>query len=198
MQQDNSAKIGAATATIISMNAMIGAGIFTTPAQLALSVGPAGILTYIFVIIAVWLMALSIARVVQMYPQEGSFYTYAKQWGGHTAGVLAAGAYVVGVLIALGLITQISSSYLHEFFPQLSSTLLGAFLIGAVVAFNVRGVRIMQVGQIALICCTMFALIATTIICFTHAHVEYLTPFMPHGFGSVVSATRTAVFAFFN
>jgi len=40
-------KIGVSTATIIGMNAMIGAGIFTIPATMAAHVGPAGILAFI-------------------------------------------------------------------------------------------------------------------------------------------------------
>ena len=35
-------KIGVSTATIICMNAMIGAGIFTIPAAMGAHVGPAG------------------------------------------------------------------------------------------------------------------------------------------------------------
>ena len=89
MSTSNNQKIGVVTATIIGMNAMIGAGIFAVPATLASCVGPAGILTYVFVIIAVWFMAQSLARVAQLYPQEGSFYTYTKQWAGHVGGLIA-------------------------------------------------------------------------------------------------------------
>lgn len=192
-----SGKISLTTAIIICMNAMIGAGIFTTPAKLATSVGPAGILSYAFVIVAVVTMALSIARVAQIYPQEGSFYTYAKQWGGHFMGVLAAGAYVIGVIIALGLITQIATDYLHAFMPGIPQTTLGIILITALVALNMTGVKFMQAGQVFLIGCTLFSILVTSILCLLNANIGYLTPFMPHGIGSVFSATKTAIFAFF-
>jgi basic amino acid/polyamine antiporter, APA family len=190
-------KIGLATATIMCMNAMIGAGIFTTPAKLALSVGPAGIITYVFVIVAVLFMALSLARVAELYPQEGSFYVYAKAWGGHTVGVLAAGAYVLGVLIALSLITQLAAGYLHAFFPEVSVNTIGVVLVGIIVGLNVVGVRFVQVGQIILLSCTLFALLATTVLGLAHARADNLVPFMPQGWSSLASAVPAAIFAFF-
>ncbi|MFS8506727.1 MAG: amino acid permease [Candidatus Babeliales bacterium] len=82
MAGNNSEKIGVLTATIVGMNAMIGAGIFTISSALAGDVGPAVILSFLFTAVSVWFMAQSFARVAQLFPQEGSFYTYARQWGG--------------------------------------------------------------------------------------------------------------------
>ena len=97
----SSQKIGLTTATIIGMNAMIGAGIFSTPTKLLSYVGPAGILAYLFVVIAVWFMASSFARLGQLFPTEGSFYTYARQWGGHSMGLVSSGSYILGIVIAI-------------------------------------------------------------------------------------------------
>lgn len=198
MTKDNSHhKIGLVTATIICMNSMIGAGIFTTPAKLALSAGPAGIITYIFVIAAVLFMALSLARVAALYPQEGSFYVYAKAWGGHTVGIIAAGAYVVGVLIALSLITQLTAGYLHELVPALSINMWGILVVSAIVGLNIIGVKMVQVGQIILLGCTLFALLGTTVLGLTHIKLSNLAPFMPMGWGSLADAVPAAIFAFF-
>ena len=54
MSTNSSNKIGVATAVIIGMNAMIGAGIFSIASLLSSKVGPAGILTYLFAFAAVW------------------------------------------------------------------------------------------------------------------------------------------------
>ena len=189
-------KIGLVSAIIISMNAMIGAGIFTTPAQLAHSVGPAGILTYIFVIIAVLFIALSLSFVAQRYPQAGSFYTYARQWGGHTVGIIMAGIYTLGVSIALGLVAQAAASYIHEYIPTISTTHIGLGLIASIVLLNSIGVRFMQAGQVILLGCTIFALLGTTLVCLFHAQPSNLVPFMPHGLQSVLAASPTAIFAF--
>lgn len=196
-QQMNGTKIGVATATIIGMNAMIGSGIFATPAVLAANVGPAGILAFIFVIAAVWFMAQSLARVAELYPEEGAFYTYAKQWSGHTGGMIASTAYFIGLLIAMGLLSQMAGIYLQLFFPGCSQYTLGLIALIALVVLNMFGVVLSEVGQHILIVCTVFPLIATTIMCFTKADFNNLIPFAPYGFTNVLKATRVIIFGFF-
>ena len=190
MSSSSNIKIGVATATIIGMNAMIGAGIFTAPAAMASNVGPAGIIAYFMVVVAVWFMAQSLARLAYLFPQEGSFYTYAKQWGGHTVGLIASASYFIGLLVAMGLLVRVASSFLSDFFPSISSTTLGLITLSGLVALNMFGVVLSELGQHILIICTVFPLIATTLICFFHADWHNLVPFAPYGFGNVFKATR--------
>lgn len=197
MQKVSHNKIGLLTATIIGMNAMIGSGIFTAPAALASYVGPAGILAYLFVVAAVWCMALSLARLAELYPQEGSFYVYAKQWGGHYIGLLASGMYIAGLVIAMGLLSRVAGIYLHELIPSLSPEILGATCLIAIVALNMFGVALSQLGQHILIVCTVFPLLAITLLCFFHFDSTNLVPFAPHGFMHVFKATRIVIFGFF-
>jgi amino acid transporter len=190
-------KIGVATATIIGMNAMIGAGIFTAPAAMASHVGPAGILAFLFVVASIWFMAVSIARLAYLFPQEGSFYTYAKQWSGHMGGMLAVSAYFIGLLIAMGLLCRLSGTYLQSFFPDYSANTLGLVALFALVALNMFGVKMSEIGQHVLIFCTVFPLIVTTLLCLTKASLSNLVPFAPYGFGNAMKATRIVIFGFF-
>lgn len=190
-------KIGVSTATITGMNAMIGAGIFTAPAVMASNVGPAGIIAYIFVVIAVWFMAQSIARVSYLFPQEGSFYTYVKQWGGHTLGLIASSAYFIGLLIAMGLLSRVAGFYLHDVIPSVSSTVLSLVVLWGLVALNMFGLTLSELGQRVLIFCTVFPLLITTIICLFNANFANLVPFAPYGFTNVLKATRVVIFGFF-
>src|SRR5580704_13324979 len=109
MQSASTHKIGLWTAIIIGMNSIIGSGIFSLTSLLGSKVGPAGIITFAFAFAAVWFIAQSFARVAFLFPQEGSFYTYTKQWAGHSMGMLAASAYILGLLIAMGLLNTIAS-----------------------------------------------------------------------------------------
>jgi len=99
---------------MIGLNTMIGAGIFTLPSKLGALAGPAGLVTFILGFLGIWFIAQSFARAAYLYPQEGSFYIYAKQWGGHMMGLISAGAYMFGLLFALGLLCQITGNYLHS------------------------------------------------------------------------------------
>ena len=99
-------KIGLVTATLIGMASMIGAGIFVVPAALATSAGPVGLVTFLFVIISVWFIAQCFARLVELFPQEGAFYNYAKSWGGHIMGIVSTSAYIIGLVMAMGLLNE--------------------------------------------------------------------------------------------
>jgi APA family basic amino acid/polyamine antiporter len=197
MAQNDTNKISLATATIIGMNAMIGAGIFAAPAAIATYAGPAGIVACILVVISVWFMANSMARLAYLFPQEGSFYLYTKQWSGHLGGMIAVSAYFIGLLIAMGLLCHMGGYYLQVFFPYVSSYALGLFILCAFVALNLYGVSCSQLGQQILICCTVFPLLATTIACFSKADWHNLIPFAPYGYGNILKATRVVIFSFF-
>ncbi len=193
----HSKKIGVATATIIGMNAMIGAGIFAAPAAIGTQVGPAGIIAYLFVVVAVWFMAQSLARLTQLYPQEGSFYTYASQWGGHTIGMIASISYILGLVIAMGLLCQLAGMFLFALMPCLSQNTLGLISLFSLILLNMVGVKFSELGQHILIVCTVFPLIAITIMCFAKANFANLVPFAPFGFSAVLKGTRVAIFGFF-
>jgi len=197
MSHTQTKKIGVATATIVGMNAMIGSGIFTAPATMASHVGPAGILAYLFVVGAIWFMASSIARLAYLFPEEGSFYTYTKQWAGHRGGLLSVSLYFVGLLIAMGLLSRMAGVYLHPIFPMLSEYQLGLIALFALVILNMFGVIFSELGQRILITCTVFPLIATIILCLSKASLSNLIPFAPHGIANVLKATRVVIFGFF-
>lgn len=197
MSQGPSDKIGVTTAAIVGMNAMIGAGIFALPTLLAGAVGPAGILSVVFVSGAVWCMAQSFARMAQLYPQEGSFYTYARQWGGHTAGLFASGAYLVGLLIAMGLLAHCAGEHLHLSLPFYSAYTWGACTLLGLTFLNMLGVSLSELGQQILIVLTVLPLIITSVMCLTKMQTSNLIPFAPHGVSSIFDATRIAAFGFF-
>lgn len=190
-------KIGLPSAIILCMNAMIGAGIFATPAILANSAGPAGILAYCFITIAVLFLALSLAQLAKEYPEEGSFFLYGKQWGGKLGGLLASGCYIAGITIALGLLIQITSAYLTQFFPGLHPFYSTLALILGIYALNIFGPKLVQAGQTFFISCTLFSIITTIILCLFNADIHNLTPFAPNGIAPIFQQISTAIFSFF-
>ena len=190
-------KIGLTTAIIVGMNAMIGSGIFSVPASLALSAGATGLITYLFVIIAVWFIGLSLARLAQLYPQEGSFYVYAKQWGGHAMGLASSGAYLIGLLIAMGLLSQIAGIFLQHYFPTYDAYMLGLIALISLILLNIAGVIFSQAGQYVLICCTVFPLIATTLMCLTKMQLSRLVPTENISIANILKATKAVIFGFF-
>ena len=196
-EENNSQKIGLSTATITGMNAMIGAGIFALPAVLANNVGPAGILAFIFVVISVWFIAQSLAHVAKRFPEEGSFYTYTKQWAGHTLGIISSSTYLIGILVAKGLLVQKAGEFAQYFIPGISAYTLGTIILTIIVILNILGVKMSQLGQRILIICTALPILTITTLCLTKIDINLLKPFAPYGFANVLDATRVVIFGFF-
>lgn len=197
MSTCNSEKIGVSTATIVGMNAMIGAGIFTISSALAGDVGPGVIISFLFTAVSVWFMAQSFSRVAQLFPQEGSFYTYAKQWSGHVGGLFANACYLAGLLIAMGLLAHAAGAHLVHYFPQFSAQDLGVITLVSLTLLNVMGVSLSTLGQRILIACTVLPLLLTTVMCLFKANPANLFPLMPGGPIPIFKATRVIVFSFF-
>jgi APA family basic amino acid/polyamine antiporter len=197
MSTSEKTKISVITATIVGMNAMIGSGIFTAPAAIASYVGPAGIIAYIFVVLSVWCMALSLARLAELFPQDGSFYTYTREWGGHTMGLLASGLYLFGLVVAMGLLCQVAGIYLASFFPSTQPITLGLIVLSALVILNMCGMALSEIGQQILIVTTVFPLIAIIGLCLSKANLNNLYPFAPYGLSNILKATKIVIFGFF-
>lgn len=192
-----SQKISLSTATIVSMNAMIGASIFTIPVALAIKTGPAGIITVLLVALGVWFMAGAFARLAKVFPKDGSFYTYAKSWGGHTAGVIASYAYLTGLMIALGLLIRLASYALQYYYPDYSVLTLGLVILAVVLFLNSCGIKVSALGQYILIVLTVFPLLATIFLCLAKLNLNYLTPFAPFGWLNILTASQIVIFSFF-
>ena len=193
----NSHKMGLWMAAIVGMNAMIGASIFIIPAQLQRSVGPAAILSYLFVIAAIWCIAYSLAQVATYHPEEGSFFAYARLWAGQAGGLIAAGFYCVGLIVALGLLTRVTGTYLHTQFSTVSTSMLATVMLIGLTVSLLAGKRIARWGQIILLFFTVAPLLVIAFLCLTKASLTNMQPFMPFGWNSVLKATKIVIFGFF-
>ena len=190
-------KMGLATATLIGINSMVGAGIFTAPAILAYSVGPVALVTYLCAIVAVACMGLSFARLAQLFPEEGSFYVYTKQWAGHTMGMVAAWVYAIGILTAMGLLAERAGTYLGDYFLDMSPNILSLLVIAALTALNLVTTQLARASQYVSICCTIFPLLTITVLCLIHGTWANVTPFAPYGWAPAVAAGPDIIFGFF-
>lgn len=175
---------------------MIGAGIFTTPAKLATAVGPAAILTYLFVIFAVWCMAQSFGRLSELYPGAGSFWQYTKPWAGDAVGKAVSWSYIVGLSVAMGLVAKYAGIYLQEYLPSIPAAFLTGFVLFGIGILQYIGGIAIAASQYVSICCTAFPLISISALCLSKASVANLTPFAPYGFGAIVAAIPAVIFGF--
>ena len=186
-------KIGLGTAVIIGLNAMIGVGIISVPALLSTNTGPAGILTFLFSICAVLLIALSLGDAAHRFPGEGWNYLYPSKWGGHLLGMVSASAYFIGVTIAMGFLTQVAGIYAANFIP-IDPQLLGILILLALTSVVVAGAEISTLGQYIIIASVMGPLLLTSLFCWYHFDIANTMPFIPYGVGSIFAAAPKALF----
>ncbi|HBL98496.1 TPA: hypothetical protein DDZ86_02535 [Candidatus Dependentiae bacterium] len=195
--RSSSGTLGFPMAVILGLNAVIGAGIFGVPAVLQTQAGSIGLISYLFVIGAVLCMALALARMAALYPSDSVFYNYPKLWAGNAGGIAATVAYVLGLVIALGLMAQIAGSYVALYSPFLSTHLWAGILVSGVTLLCLMGGKASTVTQIVLIILTILPLVFITTLCFSKASISNLTPLAPYGIMGAFVAIKVVVFGFF-
>src|SRR5215831_5220235 len=129
----------------ITINGIIGAGIFGLPAKVYSLIGTYSLIAFIACALVVMLIILCFAEVSSRFDRTGGPYLYAREAFGPTV------AFEVGWLIWLARLTAFAAncnlmvSYLAYFWPAANSPIPRAFVIVVVVllltTLNVTGVR---------------------------------------------------------
>ena len=184
-------------ATILGLNAVIGSGIFTYPAALSFTAGPAGLLTFCFVVVAILSIAIAMARMSLIYPAKSMFYDHAALWAGKTGGLLTTFLYATGLMTALALMARMAGSYVSPYAPLFSDTGWGSLILVGVVGISMTGTKATKMWQLVLIVLTILPLILITVLCASKASFSNLTPFAPHGWPGMIAAVKIVVFGFF-
>lgn len=197
--KETSGTIGLPMAVIVGLNAVIGAGIFSVPAQLQMLAGPAGLAVYLVVIGLVLCIALSFARMAMLYPMSSTFYSYPKLWLGHRGGMLTTGLYLFGLITALGLLARLAGTYTAPYFfsGTISPTIWALVYVGILLLVNLAGATMTVAGHIVLFVLTLIPLVLITFMCGVKGHVANLTPFAPFGFWGAFQAVPVVAFGFF-
>src|SRR6266850_4250023 len=130
----------------ITINGIIGAGIFGLPAKVYNLIGSYSLIAFIACALVVTLIILCFAEVGSRFDETGGPYLYAREAFGPTVG------FEVGWLIWLARLTAFAAncnlmvSYLGFFWPPANSGWLRTLIITGVVlvltALNVFGVRL--------------------------------------------------------
>ena len=107
------------SALLVNLNVMFGAGIFVNTLSLAQLAGSLGFLSYCIVGVILLPLIISMARLMQYFP-DGGFYAYATKTMHPFYGFLSAWAYFTGKLASAALLIHIFSTLFLSLFPTLS------------------------------------------------------------------------------
>ncbi|RME32023.1 amino acid permease [Candidatus Woesearchaeota archaeon] len=162
---------------IITINSVMGTGIFFLPAVGAAVSGPASIIAWVIMSIIALAISLVFAELVGMYPKSGGIYEYTKQAFGHFWSFLFGWMTLVAANITIAMLIVGAVQYLNPLMPP-------TFKIGAsilfVLIFNYIAYRGMQTSAFMLVSfglITLGTLLALTIPGIRTFSLSHLTPF---------------------
>ena len=187
-------KIGLIAATIIGINAMIGAGIFAMPAQLSSEVGMASVLSYGIAAALVLFIVFALGRLAFLHPGDAWGYRYPALWGGHTVGLIASFAYVFGVIVAMGFLTQQLGIWVGSaigFDPGL----VGFALLSTIIVLVMAGAEVSSWGQYVIAACVLVPMLVASVVCWFHAKSSLMSPFAPFGYTAAITSLPVVLFS---
>src|SRR5437868_4321906 len=137
--------VGLFSLTAMTVNGILGAGIFVLPAQVMRLLGPAALSAYVMAALAAGLIVLCFAEVGSLFDRSGGPYLYARVAFGDWIGFEIGWMMLLSRLTAVGAISNAFTSYLGFFWPSASTGTGRAIAITAVIgslsAINYFGVR---------------------------------------------------------
>jgi basic amino acid/polyamine antiporter, APA family len=138
--------IGRWSLAALTVNSIIGSGVFGLPAVLAGLVGRASLLAVLLAGVAVAVVMACFAEVSSHFTDTGGPYLYAREAFGRFMGIQVAWLVWFVRLTSCAANANLFVTYLGEFFPRATQALprflILTLLIGILAAINFRGVRV--------------------------------------------------------
>ncbi len=125
--------IGGVTLLFLTINAIIGTGIYFLPAFAAGIAGPASMITWLIVYAISILVAMYFAELVSMFPKSGGVYEYAKKAHGEMFGFLVGWISWIVANITIAMLIIGSLIYI---FPDANIIIKIVLSISAILFFN--------------------------------------------------------------
>jgi APA family basic amino acid/polyamine antiporter len=207
--------LGALDLTALGIGAIIGTGIFViTGAAAAKYAGPGIILSFIIAGLASAFAALAYAEVAAMIPESGSAYTYAYSAFGELFAWIIGWDLILEYVVASAAVSIGWSGYFVKILENVGIHLPAALINapgvtpGAIVnlpaiaiALVVTGLLVVGIKESAninslFVGVKILVLILFIAITLGHVNPGNWTPFMPHGFGGVMTGAATIFFAY--
>src|SRR3978361_1202442 len=145
MKNQTTYSISFPLAVIMSINAIIGAGLFVNAAPLSTLAGPLSCMSYFLVALLIVPLVLVVAESAALYPAtQGGLYTYIEKGVGKRWGLLGMSCYYLAKATSCSILLQTALLYLQKtvpFFGQCSLTLLVGIMVIIVGMSNLWGLK---------------------------------------------------------
>lgn len=174
-------KLSLSSAILISLNIMMGAGIFINTVELAKRAGALSGFMYPLMGILIAPLMLTIAALIRLHP-AGGFYVFGQKEITPLVGYLSTWSYFIAKLASASLMIHVAVSLINQIFPQLVSYNLLLFydvLILTLFIFlntlNMKTGSQIQFGFLAFKLIPVLFVIAAGLFYFTPTHAHTFT-----------------------
>ena len=180
---------------------MLGTSIYTLPASLAETTGPLGLAAWAITGAGYYAVAVIYARLGSRYPRSGGPYVYVRRAFGDFAGFLTMWSYWVSAVIGNAAIVTAVVGYAVGLSTVLQASVAAQFglaqgLLWALCWLNIRGVRQSALLQTFVMFATIVPLVVIALLSLPSFDTANLTPFAPHGYGSLAAGATLVVWAY--
>lgn len=182
----------------LTLGAVLGTGVISLPALAASEAGPASLVAWLALIVLSVPLATTFAALGARHPDGGGVATYARlAFNQHVATMVGWTFYLtigIGAPVAAGF----GGAYVADAFGggQNMSLAATAAIIVLVTVMNWFGIKVSGGVQLAIAGAIAVLLAVAVLVALPHAELGRLTPFAPHGWGSVGTAAAMLVWAF--
>ena len=129
--------IGLFAFTFAIINAVVGAGIFSLPADMARAAGPQALIAYLICAVATGAVVLCCAEAGSRVPTSGGMYGYAEAAFGPLAGFVGGVLYWIGAVLAAGGIAAALADSFSPYIALPTAIARAIVIVGVLVGFGV-------------------------------------------------------------
>lgn len=174
------------TLLIITINSIMGTGIFFLPAVGAREAGPASIISWLIMSILAVAVGFIFGELVGMYPKSGGVYEYTKQAFGTFPSFIFGWMTLIAANVTIAMLVVGAVRYLNPALPGIAKITIS---IGIVVMFNYMAYRGMETSAVMLVAfglVTLVTLLGLTVPGFFSFSTKNITPFFTHSADKVL------------
>ena len=177
---------------------VVGASVFVVPGELAVSVGPAAWLSYLFGGILMFFNCFIYAQVGAMLPVSGANYMLCSTSVNGTCGFLYTWGFLMANSFLFPIMARTASTYLAVFFPALEGHTMAVsiVLIVVTIGINLLGANLSAAVQNGCV----IVLVAVVLIFsgggIANADWSHFDPMLPSGLMPVVMGAISTYYAF--
>ncbi|WP_067049170.1 APC family permease [Methanofollis ethanolicus] len=191
-----SGRLSAGTAVALAVGNMVGAGVFVLSGLMIQTAGPSAILSYLCGILVAF-TGLSYAVLASICPGDGGGYLYAHRMLGPYPGFLAGWGMYISVTIASAFVLLGLGIYANRLlgtaFDPRTAALAGLALL---TVLNLRSTAEAGRAEVALVAVKIAILTLVAAVGATYLTPADLTPFFPHGTGTMFDGVAMVFFAY--